>query len=204
MSLFAEDMDADGDPDVLITDRKGKNRGCSWLENPGPGARQRQEWTASPIGGTGREMMFMVPADLDRDGLLDVVAAAKPQEILIFRRTRSPPAAWETISVPMPPRAGTAKGVHAGDIDRDGRQDIVLTCEGADGKSGVMWLSCTHEKPITKAAWLAHDISGPAEGIKFDLIQLIDLDGDGDLDVLTCEERDNLGVIWYENPALSR
>ena len=37
-----------------------------------------------------------------------------------------------------------------------------------------------------------------------DRIELLDLDGDGDLDVLTCEERQNkngLGVIWYENPA---
>ena len=31
-------------------------------------------------------------------------------------------------------------------------------------------------------------------------MELIDLDGDGDLDVMTCEERKNLGVIWYENP----
>jgi hypothetical protein len=45
-----------------------------------------------------------------------------------------------------------------------------------------------------------HPISGPL-GIKFDLVKLIDLDGDGDLDVLTCEESENLGVIWYENPA---
>ena len=44
-----------------------------------------------------------------------------------------------------------------------------------------------------------HDISG-ADGIKFDRIELLDLDADGDLDVITCEERDNLGVIWYENP----
>ena len=27
-----------------------------------------------------------------------------------------------------------------------------------------------------------------------------DLDDDGDLDVITCEETSNLGVIWYENP----
>jgi hypothetical protein len=32
-------------------------------------------------------------------------------------------------------------------------------------------------------------------------MELVDLDGDGDLDVLTCEERAGLGVIWYENPA---
>jgi hypothetical protein len=44
-----------------------------------------------------------------------------------------------------------------------------------------------------------HDIGGP-EGEKFDRIEMLDLDGDGDLDLLTCEERDQLGVVWYENP----
>ena len=48
-------------------------------------------------------------------------------------------------------------------------------------------------------AWKDHEISG-TEGIKFDRIELIDLDQDGDLDLVTCEERVNLGVIWYENP----
>ena len=37
-------------------------------------------------------------------------------------------------------------------------------------------------------------------GVKFDLVQLLDIDRDGDLDILTCEERDGLGVLWYENP----
>ena len=31
-------------------------------------------------------------------------------------------------------------------------------------------------------------------------IDVLDLDMDGDLDVMTCEERENLGVVWYENP----
>jgi hypothetical protein len=35
-------------------------------------------------------------------------------------------------------------------------------------------------------------------------MQVLDLDGDGDLDVITCEEVDQLGVIWYENPARRR
>jgi hypothetical protein len=35
---------------------------------------------------------------------------------------------------------------------------------------------------------------------------LLDVDSDGDLDVINCEENDNardglgLGVVWYENP----
>jgi len=56
--------------------------------------------------------------------------------------------------------------------------------------------------------WVTHDLSGP-DGIKFDRIELMDVDGDGDLDLLTCEERHRskenpkltgLGVFWYENP----
>ncbi|HEO70039.1 MAG TPA: hypothetical protein ENN80_02175, partial [Candidatus Hydrogenedentes bacterium] len=58
---------------------------------------------------------------------------------------------------------------------------------------GVMWLEGS-------ADWRAHTISG-IEGVKYDMVKLLDLDGDGDLDVLTCEEQANLGVIWYENPA---
>jgi len=57
----------------------------------------------------------------------------------------------------------------------------------------------------TDLIWESHELSGP-EGSKFDRIELIDLDGDGDLDVLTCEENyginsKGLGVIWYENPS---
>ena len=42
-------------------------------------------------------------------------------------------------------------------------------------------------------------MSGP-EGVKFDRIELLDLDADGDLDIITCEESHQLGVFWYENP----
>ena len=87
----------------------------------------------------------------------------------------------------------------AGDIDLDGRLDLVFSCENATGeKSGVRWLSWK-ESPLD-AAWTDYEISGPT-GVKFDRLELIDLDADGDLDVLTCEERASLGVFWYENPA---
>jgi hypothetical protein len=41
---------------------------------------------------------------------------------------------------------------------------------------------------------------GGVDGVKHDLVEVLDLDDDGDLDVLTCEEVKNLGVFWYENP----
>ena len=31
-------------------------------------------------------------------------------------------------------------------------------------------------------------------------MEMLDMEGDGDLDLMTCEERGQLGVIWHENP----
>jgi hypothetical protein len=93
---------------------------------------------------------------------------------------------------------GTGKAVAVTDVDLDGQMDLVITCENARNVSGIFWM-----RQSTAGQWQAQDISGAEQGIKFDRIELLDLDLDGDLDVITCEERDNLGVIWYENPTRS-
>ena len=85
------------------------------------------------------------------------------------------------------------------DINSDGRLDLVHATNtgGKRTAPGLVWMS--YQQKVTESRWQAHDISG-LEGVKFDLIQVLDLDGDQDLDVISCEERDNLGVFWYENP----
>ena len=63
-----------------------------------------------------------------------------------------------------------------------------------------MWLA--RKKGAFDGDWQAYDISGP-RGIKYDRMELLDIDEDGDLDVLACEERESgkgLGLFWYENP----
>lgn len=55
-------------------------------------------------------------------------------------------------------------------------------------------------RSLKGAPCTAHELSG-VDGIKHDLVALLDLDDDGDLDVLTTEEVKILGVIWYENPS---
>jgi len=199
MSIRATDMNADGLADILFTDRRGPNRGASWLANPGPGPAQKKPWKQHLIGGGDRECMFLDHADLDGDGRRDIAMGVKNRDILLFRNLDANGLSWKQNVVHMPQTAGRAKGIAIGDIDLDGKADLVFSCEGATPpKPGVMWMR--HPVKTGNDQWTIHDVSGP-EGVKFDLIVLIDLDNDGDLDILTCEERRNLGVFWYENPA---
>ena len=193
MSIRADDIDGDGDLDVLYSDRKGTARGVYWLK------RENDTWQRHLIGGTDHEYMFLSTGDLDQDGRRDIICATKGGPIVWYRRLEN---AWSAQEIPLPDGVGGGKGTAIGDIDGNGRQDIVFSCEGADKeRSGVRWLSW--ETDPSAGIWHSHEISGPA-GIKFDRLELNDIDQDGDLDVLTCEERDQLGVIWYENPHITQ
>jgi VCBS repeat protein len=152
-------------------------------------------WPEHAIGASDHEVMFLTLADLGQDGEKHVLTATKDNGFVLMPLD---PSTGTTVEIPLPDGTGSGKGVAMGDIDLNGRPDIVFSCEHAGGKTGVMWLEHRDGAPDTE--WVAHDISGLV-GTKYDLVVLRDLDGDGDLDVLTCEERENLGVIWYENPA---
>lgn len=205
MSIVSLDVDRDGDLDILFTDRKGTQSGAYWLENPGKAnLHSPRHWHKHLIGGLGREVMFaqIIERLNESSGKkrYEVVVAAKTHDILWMREGDDCRQRWSTekITIKDMHRIGRAKCAVAGDIDQDGQLELVVTCESATPPlSGVAIL-----KKQTDGSWSLQGISGP-EGIKYDLIELIDLDDDGDLDVLTCEERHNgrgLGVIWYANP----
>lgn len=213
MSLESVDMDDDGDLDVLLSDRKGANRGVKWLENPAINVAASKAaiaakpsstgWEEHLIGGETDEVMFLTTTRLDPDGSLDgsldIVCATRNKRILIFRRADD--GKWQTHSLPNPFETPNGKSVACGDMDGDGDIDIVHACNNGGKRQfpGVVWLERDHKQSALDAtAWTAHAMSGK-EGVKFDLLELVDLDTDGDLDVITCEERDNLGVFWYEN-----
>jgi hypothetical protein len=195
MTLVAQDMDADGDPDVVFSDRKGARIGVFWLENPGTNAiRRRIPWREHAIGARGREAMFADIADVNADGLLDVAVAVKQLEIVLC--LQHPRGTWQERIIRLDGRnLGHAKAVRIADLNQDNLPDMVFTCEGAKAqREGIVWLEQHPTGP-----WKQHSLGGP-DGLKYDLIQLLDLDADGDLDVITCEETDQLGVVWYENP----
>lgn len=199
MGIEAADMDGDGDADIVMTDRYGDASGCRWLENDGSGT-----WKKHDIGAIGENCMFFALADLDGDGLQDVSVITMDNKLHAIRRLNKEGTKWQASDVPLPlDIIGRGKGVAAGDIDLDGRMDLVVSFEmSTPPRHSLIWLS--YETGPFSGMWQWHELSG-VKGVKNDQVTLADLDGDGDLDALTTEEVSNLGVIWYENPTkLSR
>ena len=193
MSLEPLDMDGDGDTDLIYSDRRGANRGVGWLENPGSATiRKPTAWKDHLLGGQGKEVMFLDAADLDGDDDTDIVCTTRSQQLLIFKKADTK---WDVDTLPNPYGLPHGKAVAIGDVNGDGRPDLVHTTNTGGNRKvpGVSWLEQAESK------WAVHNIGGSV-GVKFDLIELVDLDKDGDLDAITCEESDNLGVFWYENP----
>jgi hypothetical protein len=214
MSIVLEDMDGDGDRDILYSDRSGATGGVYWLENSGTAnVAAVAAWKKHPVGAAGvTEVMLLDIDDIDGDGRRDIAApviVAKTEadtphrnsRIAWFQRLDARGERWQEHQLIVPAGTGSGKSVAIGDIDGDGRADFVVSCENAKGELiGVYWLRQGTDRAARE--WAAFNIAG-APGIKFDLVRLLDLDADGDLDVLTNEEREGgggLGVVWYENP----
>lgn len=197
-------MDKDGDIDIVISDRRGKLQGCRWLENPGFGDAQKQPWKNHFIGAKNLEVMFMCIADMNGDGIDEAVVCEKTRNcIRIYEMLDAVGLEWKEQIVDIPSFTGFAKSVEAADINADGVIDLVLSTE-THGKvlNGLIWLDGKKTINPGKSGW--QKISG-LHNAKYDKVELIDLDNDGDLDVLICEENfgensRGLGVVWYENP----
>ncbi len=181
MTLKSLDMDGDGDQDLLFSDRKGDQRGVGWLEQPDRSASE--PWREHPIGGSDYEVMF-VDAMRNR-----VLVSTRDSVCVDFVRQKN--HEWTAMTFANPSGVPFGKA-----IKQFANEMIVLTANTAADKQANpkrpgVWLRYPDQ------TWQAID---PTPAIKPDRIECVDLDGDGDLDVMTCEERKNLGVIWYENP----
>lgn len=203
MSIWPRDIDGDGDLDVIYSDRRGEHAGVWWLERPNDPAELTKPWSRHLVWTDPVDLMSFDFGDIDGDGHEDLTLAVKDFRVIWLRRDPSAERpTWQPITIDANHNAGNTRAAEPGDLDGDGDLDIAVTTWISADKHGVFWLE--NDGSPLDGGWQPRVISGTERGIKYDHSELLDLDGDGDLDLLTCEEHEangGLGVIWYENPA---
>jgi hypothetical protein len=191
---FTADLDRDGEIDILSTD--GNN--VTWWENPG--APYTQAWTQRNINTAavaGTNAVFAI--DMDRDGDIDVIST-DTANITIWVNNGDPLAAnnWNTQWV-VDNAFNGSDSVYAIDMDRDGDNDIVATSgTGAGALNDVAWWenAMTDSAPPAAANWTQHTIDAAFTGAASAFP--VDLDFDGDLDMLGAAATGN-DIVWWEN-----
>ena len=201
MSMDEVDMNEDGLTDLLVSDRTKDLNGVRWLERPEDPLLRTRPWLNHLIGAQQRSPTFVAPVLAPDATAQAVVVPSGGERLTLFEREDVDGQLWSQYSIEYGHRLGTPKSAAVGDIDRDGVLDVVIACTNLSGwEEGLVWLSHATQPEVTSPE--KHSISG-AQGEKYDRVELLDIDGDGDLDVLTTEEVQQFGVIWYENPLLS-
>lgn len=127
----AADLDGDGDPDLMLHSRQVS--GVILLRNSGRGFEQ-----VTTLGGRD-DVTAIVPADIDRDGRLDLTFGATatvgdcprlfisgcPGGVRAWRQT----APWTFSMLPVEAQSRRALAIRWHDLDRDGRDELLVVAD---------------------------------------------------------------------------
>ena len=187
--IRAADLDGDGDMDVLSASDDSK---VAWYENlDGQGLFGQQKVVAT---GPSYGAMSVEAADLDGDGDLDILAGwvGSHYEVSWYenRNGRGDFALGEIISTDVP----GGRSVCAADLDGDGDLDVASASFSAFSDK-IAW----YENTNGRGNFGAEEVIATREQSNFPIsIYAADLDGDGDMDVLSASVSDD-NIAWYEN-----
>lgn len=224
------DLNKDGNADVVVAnsdwDTPDHEDMVLWYENPGSGSKEvTGNWKKHEVFQNQR--LFAKAqvgiGDLNQDNKTDLVVQS---DNYVYFLEQQNPDDWKVNKINKPEYTRwVTRPLKVVDIDGNGKQDIVgMTIHNYGytpfGKASVYWMEYLGDKPGTDN-WQTHIIkwsdgifSGVSwQGEKWDHMRFVDLDEDGDLDIIAnCEEyyeiidgnpKTHLGVVWFENPTIN-
>jgi len=188
------DIDGDSDQDVVFVSKT--DNGLGWLENNGSST----DWPMTWIDNSCTRCATVRVADLDRDGQNDVITSKDdpPKGGTLHFFSYSGDAriqrSWVDHRIASFP-AGQGAGVfEIADVDGDGDLDIVT------GFPDLYVLENPYPKNVGHGQeWRRYKVG---HGYMSREIDVGDIDGDGDSDIMVADESKNM-VIWFENSGIT-
>ncbi len=183
-SVLAANLDGDGDMDIASASYADNK--IAWYENrDSAGAFGPQQVVTNRISGP----VDVHAADLDGDGDLDLLSASASDGIVAWYENLDGRGNFGSIDI-LTRFAIGAEWVTTADLDGDGDADV-LSASYVDGK--VAWYENTGDPGRRFASARTID-----QGKGATAVEAVDIDGDGDLDLVatlyTAQQ-----LVWYEN-----
>ncbi len=122
MVNFAYNFNGDGLPDILASDIEAGQRPLDLYLNPG---NESRKWTKSrAVSGISTEIVLF--KDIDGDGKPEVIFGGNNQYSYAKPDSANPSAPWKVTSISGPLDRVLPHGMGVGDINGDGRMDLVV------------------------------------------------------------------------------
>jgi hypothetical protein len=188
-------MDVNGDGKLDIVGVSNSHGAVVAYINPGV---QGAQWTRRVLSSHTPGAVNLSVADVNGDGRPDIIVAMRFQPdsnasgavvgIAWLENTGLPTGEWVYHTIDTTPgNFGDPRTVQGGNIGNDGRTDV-LTTDAVTGS--VAWYS-----QVGANSWARHTIPGVST-LNADFGRLIDMDGDGSLDIVLPVTQ---GVSWLRN-----
>jgi hypothetical protein len=182
-SVYSTDLDGDGDMDVLSSSFNDDK--IAWYENDGTGNFGSQIVISTAASGASS----VYATDMDGDGDMDVLSASWTDNKIAWYENTDGAGTFGAQNV-ISTVAMNASSVYASDMDGDGDMDVVSASLGDDK---IAW----YENTDGDGTFGAQQVISTA-ALSTRSVYATDLDGDGDMDVLSASYADNK-IAWYEN-----
>lgn len=214
MELYIADLNGDTFLDLVVADNEPINtpsldnsrRGIGWWENDGA---EPPGFTRTQISASVADFRWFDLVDREPDGDLDILACRSTLTVneLTWYINGGAFASFTTEVIPLGSLgAGRCLEPTFADIDGDAVRDIVLSSSNSSQLHAVYYLRSGTEFVTISGKAVDND-----SDVKFDNHVLVDVDDDGDLDLVTSEQHTQpgagtgpgLGVLYYENPRIT-
>ena len=179
ISVRTVDLDLDNDMDFVVAAFDGD--AIFWYENNGSQSFTQRTVVSSGIDAP-REIW---PVDLDLDGDMDIISGIyNDQDLVWYENNGSQSFTKQTIDASL---GGSANSVFA--LDLDGDNDLDIVC-GTYSTSILYWFENDGSQSFTRYTITSGLTTTPVP---------IDLDEDGDLDIVSRFNDGSDAVTWFEN-----
>ena len=175
-------IDLDGDDDIDIVTNNANSSKSQWYQNNGSESFSMKTLNTLRVGP-------IYAIDLDGDDDNDVLTASWNDATITWEENNG---SGSFTSHNITTSASGIKDIYAIDLDGDGDVDVLSASEDFNNTyDNISWYENNGSESFTQHT-ITNDIDDPMD------VYAIDLDGDGDVDVLSGSYADDK-IVWYEN-----